>query len=71
MIQKKKATWHKNKTTPRKSTVEHKKTLSKVDKKVNEAKHWVVSQARLMKILEASGMKPEKPVTMLPRSRDR
>ena len=71
MIQKKKATWHKNKIAPKQPTNAHKKAVSKADKKVNEAKHWIVSQARLMKILEASGMKPEKPVTMLPRSRDR
>ena len=64
MIQKKKNTWHKNKTAPKKNT-------DKTEKRANSAKHWVVSRARLVKILEASGMQPEKPVTMLPRPRDR
>jgi len=71
MIQKKKATWHKSKTGSGKTVAEHKKQIRKTDKKVDEAKHWVVSQAKLMKILEAAGMSHEKPVTMLPRSRDR
>ena len=64
MIQKKKNTWHKNKTAP-------KKTMNKAERQATEAKHWVVSKGRLMKILEAAGITPEKPVTMLPRSRDR
>ena len=70
MIQKKKATWHKNKNGSGKTAVERKKSVRKIDKNVEEAKHWIVSQARLMKILEAAGMKPEKPVTMLPRAHD-
>lgn len=65
MIQKKKNTWHKNKTAP------HKTRETKQEKQIAQAKHWVVSQARLVKILEAAGMQPEKPITMLPRNRDR
>lgn len=56
-MKKKVSTWHKNKTAPK--------------HKVNEKKHWIESHARLMKILEASGMKPEKPNTMLTCERDR
>ena len=64
MIQKKKNTWHKNKTAP-------KKTMNKAERQVAEAKHWVVSRAKLVKIMEAAGMTPEQNITMLPRSRDR
>ena len=55
---KKVATWHKNKTAPKK-------------KKNPDAAHWIQSRAKLTKILEASGMKPEKPQTMLTCNRDR
>ena len=54
-MKKKVATWHKKKTTP----------------KSPDAAHWVESRAKLTKILEASGMTPEKQKTMLPCNRDR
>lgn len=64
MIQKKKNTWHKNTSKPNKK-------MTRTEKQRQEEKHWVVSQAKLMKILEASGMQPQKPMPMLPRTRDR
>ncbi len=65
MIQKKKSTWHKNKTAP-------KKTADKMNKKTNVgAQHWVVSSARLVQIMESAGITPENNIKMLPRSRDR
>lgn len=64
MIQKKKNTWHKNKTAQKRKT-------SPETKKVAAAKHWVVSQAKLVKIMEAAGMQPQKPTPMLPRTHDR
>jgi len=63
-MKKRVATWHKNKTTP-------KKTPKATDKKRTEAKHWIESQSRLMKILEASGMNTENKQIMLPHSHDR
>lgn len=62
-MKKKVATWHKNKTAPKKTTV---KKQADPDKQ-----HWIKSQSRLMKILEASGMKPEKCNMMLPKNKDR
>ena len=37
MIQKKKSTWHKNKTVPHKTRTEKQES-----KKIEKAKHWVV-----------------------------
>ena len=65
MIKKKVATWHKNKTAHKKTT-----TKKQVNKNPDDA-HWIQSRARLMKILEASGMKPENCSIMLPKHRDR
>ena len=64
-MKKKVATWHKNKTAPKRQT-------TKIQTKTNPDKqHWIESRARLMKILEASGIKPEKCSMMLPKHRDR
>ena len=56
-MKKKVSTWHKNKTAPK--------------YEIDEKKHWIESHARLMKILEASGIKSEKTNTMLTCDRDR
>ena len=64
-MKKKVATWHKNKTAPKRSP-ETKQIKINPDKQ-----HWIESRARLMKILEASGMKPEKCSMLLPKHRDR
>lgn len=66
MIQKKKSTWHKNKTVPHKTRTEKQES-----KKIANAKHWVVSQAKLVKIMESAGITPENNIKMLPRNRDR
>ena len=56
-MKKKVSTWHKNKTAQKHKT--------------DDKKHWIESHARLMKILEASGMKPEKTNPMLTCDRNR
>ena len=45
----------------------HKKNTRKIIKKHTEptAQHWIQSQSRLMKILEASGMTPTKQKMLL------
>ena len=48
----------------------HKGKIVKTHTKPDE-KHWIESQARLMKILEASGIKQENCGLMLPRNQDR
>ena len=57
---------------------EKKSTLSKVHKTKNIKKqknpdnaHWIKSQAKLVKILEAAGMTPEKHKIMLTCDKDR
>ncbi len=45
--------------------------MTRTEKQRQEEKHWVVSQAKLMKILEAAGMQPQKTTPILPRTRDR
>ena len=64
-MKKKIATWHKNKTAP-KTPINKKRTKINPDKA-----NWIESRARLMKILEISGIKPEKCAMMLPRNKDR
>jgi hypothetical protein len=64
-MKKKVATWHKNKTAPKHQA------LKKQPQTNPDKAHWIESRARLMKILEASGMKPEKCGMMLPKHRDR
>jgi hypothetical protein len=57
---KKVATWHKNKTAPKKP-------------KNNDVKasHWIESRARLTNVLNASGISQEHCQTMLPKSNER
>ena len=49
----------------------HKKTSTKKQTKAEKAQHWIQSRAHLTKILEASGMMPEKPKHMITCDRDR
>lgn len=60
-MKKKVATWHK-KTSTTKQTKQAKAT---------NGSHWIQSRARLTKILEASGMMPEKTKHMITCDRDR
>ncbi len=60
---------------PKDNDMEKTKKTKRSIKKEREAKyqaqHWVKSQAKLMKILEAAGMAPNTKTPMLPRNHDR
>ncbi|MBO4672356.1 MAG: hypothetical protein J5608_01745 [Alphaproteobacteria bacterium] len=52
-------------------TKKSKKEIKKEREEKYQAQHWVKSQAKLMKILEAAGMAPKKQTVLLPHSNDR